>query len=276
MNYWRHAYGGAGGHERIDWLALFSIFWFSQCFRRNSRRPARRTLWNFTGGRRRHPKQFNWPQTCVLVTRFLSAIGVGEVTDFMEVDQASYGNQHHGRRNHQPCHIRRLCTTLFPELNMAGGRNSGTGPKTKADSSSPDKLRFLPNKESATFLNSKWAGGYSTHITVKNYYLYLFSIYKADSTSSIGSRRHDVQSIILSWQWENTWSRWLFIRRVLLYCEKRYFNFIATVTLTLKNRCKLIDKKKFCRLRLGPGSFRRFRAGARHTFPDLCRAGFGR
>jgi GH15 family glucan-1,4-alpha-glucosidase len=44
------------------------------------------------------PKQFYWPETNVLVTRFLSTGGVGEVTDFMEVAPATSGNQHHRHR----------------------------------------------------------------------------------------------------------------------------------------------------------------------------------
>jgi len=41
------------------------------------------------------PKQFYWPETNVLITRFLSTGGVGEVTDFMVVDQAASENEHH-------------------------------------------------------------------------------------------------------------------------------------------------------------------------------------
>jgi len=44
------------------------------------------------------PKQFYWPETNVLVTRFLSTGGVGEVTDFMEVAPATSDNQHHRHR----------------------------------------------------------------------------------------------------------------------------------------------------------------------------------
>ena len=43
-------------------------------------------------------KQFYWPETNVLVTRFLSTGGVGEVTDFMEVAPATSDNQHHRHR----------------------------------------------------------------------------------------------------------------------------------------------------------------------------------
>ena len=41
-------------------------------------------------------KQIYWPQTNVLVTRFLSPDGVGEVTDFMpmETDQSQYDHEH--------------------------------------------------------------------------------------------------------------------------------------------------------------------------------------
>ncbi len=43
-------------------------------------------------------KQFYWPETNVLVTRFLSTGGVGEVTDFMEVAQVPSDNKHHRHR----------------------------------------------------------------------------------------------------------------------------------------------------------------------------------
>jgi GH15 family glucan-1,4-alpha-glucosidase len=43
-------------------------------------------------------KQFYWPETNVLVTRFLSIDGVGEVTDFMEVYQNRSGDDHHHHR----------------------------------------------------------------------------------------------------------------------------------------------------------------------------------
>jgi hypothetical protein len=65
--------------------------------------------------------------------------------------------------------IRCLCTTLFPDLNLAGGRSSGTGSKPKADTSSPDKLMVIPNKESIKCLNSKRAGGHPPHTRFKNY-----------------------------------------------------------------------------------------------------------
>ncbi|UCG12148.1 MAG: glycoside hydrolase family 15 protein [Deltaproteobacteria bacterium] len=40
-------------------------------------------------------KQFYWPETNVLVTRFLSPDGVGEVTDYMTVSGAAKGHNHH-------------------------------------------------------------------------------------------------------------------------------------------------------------------------------------
>lgn len=40
-------------------------------------------------------KQFYWPETNVLVTRFLSAEGVGEVVDYMTVGEAARGKHHH-------------------------------------------------------------------------------------------------------------------------------------------------------------------------------------
>ena len=40
-------------------------------------------------------KQFYWPETNVLVTRFLSAEGVGEITDYMPVGRAADGDGHH-------------------------------------------------------------------------------------------------------------------------------------------------------------------------------------
>ena len=40
-------------------------------------------------------KQFYWPETNVLITRFLSAEGVGEITDYMPVGKGSDGEGHH-------------------------------------------------------------------------------------------------------------------------------------------------------------------------------------
>ncbi|MEE9171255.1 MAG: glycoside hydrolase family 15 protein [bacterium] len=40
-------------------------------------------------------KQFYWPDTNVLITRFLSPDGVGEITDYMPVEAASNGHKHH-------------------------------------------------------------------------------------------------------------------------------------------------------------------------------------
>jgi len=40
-------------------------------------------------------KQFYWPETNILVTRFLSADGVGEVIDFMPVGELASGHGHH-------------------------------------------------------------------------------------------------------------------------------------------------------------------------------------
>lgn len=41
------------------------------------------------------PKQFYWPETNVLVTRFLSPDGVGEITDFMPIGDTEKGIGHH-------------------------------------------------------------------------------------------------------------------------------------------------------------------------------------
>jgi len=43
-------------------------------------------------------KQYYWPETNVLVTRFFSSDGVGEVTDFMEIAEESPDNDHHHHR----------------------------------------------------------------------------------------------------------------------------------------------------------------------------------
>jgi GH15 family glucan-1,4-alpha-glucosidase len=40
-------------------------------------------------------KQFYWPDTNVLITRFLSPDGVGEITDYMPIDIAMEGHGHH-------------------------------------------------------------------------------------------------------------------------------------------------------------------------------------
>ena len=40
-------------------------------------------------------KQFYWPGTNVLVTRFLCPEGVGEVTDYMPIGQPASGYGHH-------------------------------------------------------------------------------------------------------------------------------------------------------------------------------------
>jgi len=40
-------------------------------------------------------KQFYWPETNILVTRFLSADGVGEIIDFMPVGELASGHGHH-------------------------------------------------------------------------------------------------------------------------------------------------------------------------------------
>jgi GH15 family glucan-1,4-alpha-glucosidase len=41
------------------------------------------------------PKQFYWPETNILVTRFFSADGVGEVTDYMPIELEGAGHGHH-------------------------------------------------------------------------------------------------------------------------------------------------------------------------------------
>jgi GH15 family glucan-1,4-alpha-glucosidase len=40
-------------------------------------------------------KQFYWPETNVLITRFLSADGVGEITDYMPIARSEKGTGHH-------------------------------------------------------------------------------------------------------------------------------------------------------------------------------------
>lgn len=78
-------------------------------------------------------KQFYWPETNVLVTRFLSPDGVAEITDFMPIDE-------HGQMNRPRCLIRRieqvrgtmpLRMECFPAFNYArdshGMRVSGHG-----------------------------------------------------------------------------------------------------------------------------------------------------
>jgi hypothetical protein len=74
--------------------------------------------------------------------------------------------------------IRCLGTTLFPDLNLAGGRNYGTGSKPKADTSSPSKLMVLPNKESVYLIFTLGEGGGTPPAPpVLNI---IFSPYKAD------------------------------------------------------------------------------------------------
>jgi hypothetical protein len=53
---------------------------------------------------------------------------------------------------------------LFPDLNLAEGRNCPTGSKPKAGTSSSDILMVLPNKESVYLISKKF---------------FLLSLYKA-------------------------------------------------------------------------------------------------
>jgi len=39
-------------------------------------------------------KQFYWPETNILITRFFSADGVGEITDYMTAPEPGGGNDH--------------------------------------------------------------------------------------------------------------------------------------------------------------------------------------
>jgi len=45
---------------------------------------------------------------------------------------------------------------LFPDLNLAEGRNCPTGSKPKAGTSSSDILMVLPNKESVYLISKKF------------------------------------------------------------------------------------------------------------------------
>ncbi len=55
-------------------------------------------------------KQFYWPETNVLVTRFLSAEGVGEITDYMTVTGAAVSDRHH------PHQLFRRVSVLVPQV----------------------------------------------------------------------------------------------------------------------------------------------------------------
>jgi GH15 family glucan-1,4-alpha-glucosidase len=89
-----HTIALVGMHGSIDWL----------CFPRFDSPSVFAALLDATKGGRfeiapvlpdRAHKQFYWPETNVLVTRFLSAEGVGEITDYMPVGQTASGDGHH-------------------------------------------------------------------------------------------------------------------------------------------------------------------------------------
>jgi GH15 family glucan-1,4-alpha-glucosidase len=67
-------------------------------------------------------KQFYWPETNVLVTRFLSADGVGEITDYMSAPKSNKGIAHHHKLFRQVTAVRggmAFRVECFPAFNYA-------------------------------------------------------------------------------------------------------------------------------------------------------------
>ncbi len=90
-NHRQHAHRRTGGHGRVDRLALSASFRFTERLRRDPRRSQGRPVPNRAGARRSRRKQYYWPGTNILITRFLHADGVGEVEDYMPVGEDAPG-----------------------------------------------------------------------------------------------------------------------------------------------------------------------------------------
>ena len=89
-------------------------------------------------------KQFYWPETNVLVTRFLSADGVGEIMDYMTAPKPGEGNEH----RHQ----------LFRRVNVVRGtmpfRWNAVRPSTTGGMNIP--LKFPRKVRPFTLQGSAW------------------------------------------------------------------------------------------------------------------------
>jgi hypothetical protein len=86
-NHRQHAHRCAGGHERFDRLVLLPYFdspSFGAILDDNKEAASR-----FAPPVSRRHKQFYWPSTNILVTRFLLPDGIAELEDFMPVGLAA-------------------------------------------------------------------------------------------------------------------------------------------------------------------------------------------
>ena len=81
---------GARGHRRDDRLVLLPAFRLAERVRRDPRPPQRGGYYRDRARRPTSwtPKQLYFPDTNVLITRFLTQDGVGEVQDFMPIHDA--------------------------------------------------------------------------------------------------------------------------------------------------------------------------------------------
>ena len=97
-------------------------------------------------------KQFYWPDTNVLITRFLSPDGVGEITDYMPVDMSVEGHGHHQLVRHVSV-VRGAMTfrlECYPAFNYAR-----------------DEHKTMISSEGACFQTARLNLGLATRIALK-------------------------------------------------------------------------------------------------------------
>ncbi len=152
-------------------------------------------------------KQFYWPETNILVTRFLSADGVGEIIDFMPVGELASGHGHHQVvrrvtvvRGSMPFHME--CT---PAFNYARDKHETSLTAAGACFYSPALSLGL-----ATAIPLKQNGkGVTAEFTLHEGESATFILQDVDSNTSCGLGLSEPEAFQLFKKTVDYWRRWL-------------------------------------------------------------------
>ena len=152
-------------------------------------------------------KQLYWPDTNVLVTRFLSPDGVGEIRDFMPVGESEDGNGHNRlvrlvTVDRGTMHFRTEC---FPAFNYARDQHetevSAEGATFHSSSLSLGLATLVPLR--------KHDGGVSAEFTLQEGQVAVFELSEIDPGASCGSYLSEPEAMDLFKSTVDYWRRWL-------------------------------------------------------------------
>jgi GH15 family glucan-1,4-alpha-glucosidase len=152
-------------------------------------------------------KQFYWPETNVLITRFLTSDGVGEIADFMPVGMTAQEPGHHWlvRRVKVVRGFMEFCMECHPAFNYARDEHQTMLSSAGACFHSPQL-----NLELSTDIPLQEEGsGVAAKFTLQEREAAIFVLRKSQRDGDCGLPLNQSQADELFRQTVNYWSRWL-------------------------------------------------------------------